>query len=93
MAKNGKEAIEIYERNKATIDVVILDMIMPVVSGGEAFDRLKEINPNVRVLLSTGYSLEGEASKILSRGCAGFIQKPFRINQLAQKIREVLDKA
>jgi CheY-like chemotaxis protein len=68
-------------------------MIMPVISGGEAFDRLKEINPNVRVLLSTGYSLEGEASTILSRGCAGFIQKPFRINQLAQKIREVLDKA
>jgi len=92
VARNGKEAIEIYERNKARIDIVILDMIMPVISGGEAFDRLKDINPNVRVLLSTGYSLEGEALKILSRGCAGFIQKPFRINLLAQKIREVLDK-
>jgi two-component system cell cycle sensor histidine kinase/response regulator CckA len=93
VAKNGKEAIEIYGRNKDRIDIVILDMIMPVISGGEAFDRLKEINPNVRVLLSTGYSLEGEASEILSRGCGGFIQKPYRINVLAQKIREVLDKS
>ena len=68
-------------------------MIMPGMSGGEVFDRLKEINGNVRVLLSSGYSIDGEASKILGRGCNGFIQKPFRINLLAQKIREVLDKA
>jgi len=92
-ASNGQEAIQIYEENHENIDVVILDMIMPGMSGGDVFDRLKEINANVRVLLSSGYSIDGEASEILDRGCNGFIQKPFRINLLAQKIREVLDKA
>jgi CheY-like chemotaxis protein len=92
VAKNGREAIEIYGRKRDKIDLVILDMVMPVISGGEVFDRIKEIDPNVRVLLSTGFSLEGEATNILRRGCGGFIQKPFRISRLAQKIREVLDK-
>jgi PAS domain S-box-containing protein len=92
-ASSGEEAVQIYEKNHDNIDIVILDMIMPGMSGGEVFDRLKEINGHVRVLLSSGYSIDGEASKILDRGCHGFIQKPFRINLLAQKMREVLNKA
>jgi CheY-like chemotaxis protein len=91
-AKNGKEAIELYKENKARVDIVVLDMIMPEMGGGETYDRLKEINPNVRVLLSSGYSIEGQASEILKRGCDGFIQKPFRMRLLSRKIREVLDK-
>ena len=91
-AKNGKEAIELYKENKARVDIVVLDMIMPEMGGGETYDRLKEINPNVRVLLSSGYSIEGQASEILKRGCDGFIQKPFRMRLLSRKIRELLDK-
>jgi PAS domain S-box-containing protein len=91
-AKNGKEAIELYKENKARVDIVVLDMIMPEMGGGETYDRLKEINPSVRVLLSSGYSIEGQASEILKRGCDGFIQKPFRMRLLSRKIREVLDK-
>ena len=60
------------------IDLVILDMIMPGISGGETFDRLRAINPDVRVLLSSGYSINGEAKHIMERGCNGFIQKPFQ---------------
>ena len=60
--------------------------------GGEVFDRLKEINPEVKVLLSSGYSIDGEASKILERGCSGFIQKPFDMNQLSQSIGPLLKK-
>jgi DNA-binding NarL/FixJ family response regulator len=65
---------------------------MPEMGGGETYDRLKEINPNVKVLLSSGYSIEGQANEIIKRGCDGFIQKPFRMRLLSRKIREVLDK-
>ncbi len=67
-------------------------MIMPVIGGGEAYDRMKEINPNIKVLLSSGYSINGQATEILERGCNGFIQKPFTMKELSKKIREILDK-
>jgi len=91
LAHSGKEAIKTYEENKETIDVVILDMIMPDMGGGETFDRLREISPEIKILLSSGYSIEGQASQILARGCDGFIQKPFNIKKLSHKLREVLD--
>ena len=90
-AIGGIEAVRIYEQSKARIDMVILDMIMPDLSGGEVFDRLKTMNPDVKVLLSSGYSLTEQAEKILERGCLGFIQKPFNIEQLSQKITEVME--
>jgi PAS domain S-box-containing protein len=89
-AHRGKEAIEIYGQNKDRVAIVILDLIMPEMSGGEVYERLKEINPDVKVLLSSGYSLKGEAAHILKRGCHGFIQKPFKTNELSNKIREIL---
>ncbi|MBF0559820.1 MAG: PAS domain S-box protein, partial [Nitrospirae bacterium] len=90
-AKSGNEAIELYNKNKEGVHLVILDMILPTVSGGEIYDKLKEINPNVKVILSSGYSIEGEAAKILERGCDGFIQKPFTMEELSRKIYEVLN--
>lgn len=91
VASSGKEAVEFYERNKDQIDIIILDMIMPDVSGGDVYDRFKEINPNIRVLLSSGYSISGQANEILERGCDGFIQKPFNMSRLSQGIRKILD--
>ena len=91
VARSGKEAIETYKRSMDKIDMVILDMIMPDMGGGEAYDRLKEINPDIKVLLSSGYSINGQATEILGRGCNGFIQKPFSIKDLSQKLREILD--
>ncbi|MBN2126163.1 MAG: response regulator [Deltaproteobacteria bacterium] len=90
-AVGGAQAIELYERNRDRVDLVILDMIMPEMGGGETFDRLKGIDPGVRVLLSSGYSLNGRAREILDRGCAGFIQKPFGLYDLSKKMREILD--
>jgi two-component system cell cycle sensor histidine kinase/response regulator CckA len=92
LAGSGQEAIRIYEENEEKIDMVILDMIMPDMSGGDTYDRLKEINPEIKVLLSSGYSINGQATEILNRGCDGFIQKPFNMKQLSQKLREILDK-
>ena len=91
-AKNGKEAIKLYRNNKDDIDMVLLDMIMPDMSGSEVYDRLKEINHEVKVLLSSGYSINGEATEILNRGCDGFIQKPFDIKKLSAKIKEILSR-
>jgi two-component system cell cycle sensor histidine kinase/response regulator CckA len=91
-AKSGQEAIAVYTKRKKEIDLVILDMVMPAMSGGKTYDRLKKINPGVKVILSSGYSLNGQASGILERGCCGFIQKPFNVNELSKKIREVLEK-
>jgi PAS domain S-box-containing protein len=89
-AREGEEAIEVYKKHRDTIDLVLLDIIMPNMKGGEVFDRLKEISPDIKVLLSSGYSIDGEASQILERGCSGFIQKPFDMNQLSQSISATL---
>jgi signal transduction histidine kinase len=90
-ATSGKEAIEIFEKNRDKIAIVILDMIMPDMGGGETYDKLKEINPKIKVLLSSGYSIDGQATEIMQRGCNGFIQKPFKIKGLSLKLREILD--
>jgi two-component system cell cycle sensor histidine kinase/response regulator CckA len=92
LSKSGKEAVEVYRQHKDAIDLVIVDMIMPGMGGGEAYDRMKEVDPDLKVLLSTGYSIDGEAKEILERGCDGFIQKPFTMEDLSAKIREVLGK-
>jgi CheY-like chemotaxis protein len=90
-AGNGQEALAIYMAKKNEIDLVILDMIMPGISGGEAFDHLRKINPGIKVLLSSGYSITGEAKSIMDRGCSGFLQKPFRMEELSHRVREMLD--
>ncbi len=90
VASSGPEAIESYKQNRDKIDLVILDMIMPKVTGKEVYQRLKEIDPDVKVLLSSGYSLDGEAQEILDQGCDGFIQKPYRMKELMKAIERIL---
>jgi CheY-like chemotaxis protein len=90
-ARSGFQAMEVYRGYRETIDLVILDMIMPDMGGSDTFEELKAIDSEVVVLLSSGYSLDGQASEILEQGCLGFIQKPFTPEQLTQKIRDILD--
>ncbi len=89
-AGNGRQAIEIYEANQGKIDLVILDMIMPDMGGGETYLALKSITPGVKVILSSGYSINGEAKTIMDQGVNAFLQKPFTMADLARKIRDVL---
>lgn len=91
IATGGEEALTVYQENKEHLQMVILDMIMPDLGGGAVYDRLKEINPHVKVLLSTGYGLSGQAQEILDRGCNDYIQKPFNLVQLSRKIRRILN--
>ena len=90
-AGGGEEAVEIFKRDWNKISLVILDMVMSDLGGGEVYDRIKEIDQNVKVLLASGYSIEGQAKEILAKGCNGFIQKPFKIDELSRKIRETME--
>jgi two-component system, cell cycle sensor histidine kinase and response regulator CckA len=93
IAKSGVDAVKIFQKNHRKINVVILDMIMPEMSGGETFDNLKSIDADVTVILSSGYSINGQASDIMKRGCRSFIQKPFSIADISAKIREALQES
>lgn len=90
-AASGEEAIRIYGEKKDDIDLVILDMIMPRMTGKDVFLRLKEINPSVRACITTGYTQTGKALEMLDLGVKAFIQKPYTISELANRVREILD--
>jgi two-component system cell cycle sensor histidine kinase/response regulator CckA len=90
VARSGKDSIELYRAHKDAIHIVILDLIMPEMTGGETYDQIKKINPHVKVLLSSGYSKDSRATEILARGCNGFIQKPYTMKGLSLRIREIL---
>ncbi len=90
---SGTAAIEIFRSESNRFDIVILDMIMPGLSGSETFDALKAIDPAVKVILASGYSVEGQAGDILKKGFVSFIQKPFRIAEMSRKISEALGKS
>lgn len=87
---NGSDAVQHYRRTWKDIDLVILDMVMPVMAGGEAFDHMKEINPDIQAIIASGFSIEREARRMLEDGAAGFIQKPFCRAELSQKVAQVL---
>jgi CheY-like chemotaxis protein len=90
MAASGHEALTLYRGDPGRFRLVILDMIMPETGGGEVFDELQRINPEVRVLLASGYSMQGQARTIMNRGCTGFIQKPFTMDDLSLKLQAAL---
>ncbi len=91
-ALSGKQAIELYTEKMVDFDLVALDMIMPEMNGKDTYDALKKINPDVKVLLVSGYSLNKQIEELMKMGCNGFIQKPFDIVQLSQKLRDVIEK-
>ncbi|MBI5844504.1 MAG: PAS domain S-box protein [Deltaproteobacteria bacterium] len=90
-AQSGREAVEIYRDNKDGIKLVILDMVMPEMSGADVYAGLREINHDVLVLLCSGYAINSLAGRIMDAGCNGFLQKPFTIEQISQSIRAILD--
>jgi CheY-like chemotaxis protein len=89
-ARDGLEAIEVFLNNQSEVDLVILDMKMPY-NGGNAFFQLKKIDANVKVLIASGYAKDQKIREMMEQGCSGFIQKPFSINVLSQKIKNALD--
>jgi len=91
MAADGEDGVAKYQKQEPRCDLVILDMIMPRQGGRDTFLQLKKINPAIKVLFSTGYSQNEKVSEIISLGVSGFIQKPYQVNDLLSKVREILD--
>ena len=92
-AGSASKALEIYRKNSGDIDLVILDMMMPEIGGEEAFHLLRTINPDVKIIICSGYSRDGKAEQLLKTGGCGFLQKPFDNNQLMTMISEALKPA
>ena len=90
LERMGYEVLVAHDAEAALVGMVLLDMIMPGMCGEEAFQKFKEIDPQIKILLCSGYSIHGEASRIMEQGCDGFIQKPFSIKELSSKVREVI---
>jgi len=90
-AEAGQEAVSIYNDNQDSIDLVILDMILRGASGASVLKMLKDVNPDVRVILSSGYGLQGEVQKVMQMGCMGFIQKPYSFAELSSIVHKVME--
>lgn len=89
-ATDGMAALEIFQRERENIDLVILDLIMPNMSGKELYYKIKEISPKTKVLLSSGYNEDGHAEELLEAGCVGFIQKPYDVTDLSARLMEII---
>lgn len=87
---NGREALEYYKNPELVFDLVILDLVMPEMEGFETYIKMKEIRPDVKVLISSGYDMNIELQKLLDAGASGFIQKPFMLNELRERIKSIL---
>lgn len=90
-ASNGEEAIEVFSTKKDEIDAVILDMVMPDINGDKVFQHLREIDPQIKILLSTGYSEDDSIEDLIATGNASFIQKPFTIETITPVLKKLLD--
>jgi PAS domain S-box-containing protein len=91
-AADGLEAVDLFRRSPATISAVVLDMTMPRMGGEEAFRELRRIDPDVRVVLSSGYNEQETVNHFLGKGLAGFIQKPYRTQTLNDRVRQALER-
>ena len=91
-ASNGEQALEVYRKEQAHIDLIILDLIMPGMGGSKCLAGLRKINPQARVLIASGYSPDASTKGTLEAGAAGFINKPYDNKQLLDLVRKILDK-
>ena len=89
-ARYGIEALEIFKKRQKSISLVILDMRMPGMSGCEVFDRLKKMQPDVKIIIVSGFMEEYDLCEISTRNFDGYMNKPFKLKELSEKIEEVL---
>ena len=90
-AENGRVAVEMLKSRLNRIDLVLLDMSMPLKSGKETFVAMKALQPDIRVLLTSGFKQDERVSEALSMGVKGFLQKPYTIRSLSRMVREILE--
>lgn len=88
--RDGEEALDLFRAISHDVDAVVLDMVMPKLAGPETFEAMRAIKPDIKVLLASGFSINGAASGLLKAGAAGFLQKPYQIEELSQKLHDIL---
>ena len=93
LAEDGRKAVEVFKRVRAEVDLVILDLTMPHLDGEACFRELRLMKPEVKVILSSGYTEQDVVNLFAGQGLAGFIQKPYTSEELIAKVRDVLDRA
>ncbi len=91
-ATNGEEALRVLADNLGAIELVILDINMPVMDGKEAFIRMKKLKPDLRVLIASGYAMDKASEEMLRTGADGFIQKPYRLESIFERIQEIMNR-
>ncbi len=89
-ASAGEEAVKLYRQKSQEIIAVVLDIAMPGMDGREVFQRIRAINPEVKVVVSSGYSHDRDADELLEQGASGFVQKPYRIAELIRVVNETV---
>ena len=90
-AGNGRDGVEVFQRYRDEIDLVVLDMVMPVMDGKAAFIEITKIKPDQKVFIISGYSSREDLEDILKRGAIGYMRKPFQVNEIISKIKEILN--
>jgi CheY-like chemotaxis protein len=93
LAENGEHALEVFAAHRSNISLVILDMIMPKMGGGEAFQQLREQAPELKVLFCSGFSREGTGFELMGMRANGFIQKPYSRSELSREVAGALGQA
>ena len=89
-AENGEVGLKVFKDNNEQIDLIILDMIMPVMGGREAFTKLREIDPNIPIIICSGFTKDGDADYLKKNGADMFIHKPFRLAELSNIVAKGL---
>jgi CheY-like chemotaxis protein len=92
-AKNGKEALDLFEKERRQLSLVILDLIMPVMGGKECLKELLKIDPQMKILISSGFSADASTDETLELGAKAFVSKPFRFQELLRQVRKTLDQS
>ena len=90
-AHNGYEGLQLFEENKSKIDLIISDLEMPKMSGNELINKLREIDPQIKVVLSSGALIDADEKNVMNKGFNGFIKKPYNLNTLCQKMAEIMN--
>ncbi|MFH1115538.1 MAG: response regulator [Pseudomonadota bacterium] len=91
-ASNGQEALQVYRKEQAVVSLVIVDMIMPVMGGKECLNELLRINPDVKVIVASGFTPDAETKEAIEVGAIGFVSKPFQVDEILKAVREALDE-
>jgi len=92
LAPDGESALELYKERRKHISLVILDLIMPGMGGKQCLEKLLKINPDTKVVIASGYSIDGHAKDALKAGAKAFVSKPYELNKMLQAVRSVLDE-